>query len=339
MQFICPKCGKTLEAGFKCQACGLDFMSGNLPSFVDINEYWGEFKESDLKEITGLMREGRYAEAKKIIKDLGRWDFIFGLARTDFLYYLNIGKDSVVLDTGCGLGVHSFNMARYAKEVVGFDLSRLRVEFCNERKKMEKVDNVQFLHSDFFSLPFGKDTFDVVTMNGVLEWVGTANRHADPREDQIEVLKRVRELLKPGGRIYVGIENRYASTYWRGKGVDHSWLKFTSLMPRQLADWYVQLRKGHSYRTYTYGAGGYVKLFREAGFDVSFKNLLIAHPGYNYPQYIVPYCDYAGMKFIIKNMTKNMGVKGKLASQLIEYDIFYKLARKLFYSYLIVAEK
>ena len=117
---------------------------------------------------------------------LSEKEFIYGLLRSDFLYYLSLNVESKVLNIGCGLGTHVFNAARFAGEVYGCDSSGKNIAFCEERKKSGNVKNVHFLHSDIKSLPFSSNTFDAVLMH-------------DGKN-----LSHVHALLKPGGVLYFG---------------------------------------------------------------------------------------------------------------------------------------
>ena len=68
--------------------------------------------------------------------------------------------------------------------------------------------NITPIHASVWDLPFDKSSFDCVVMNGVLEWVGEWFDDCSPREVQLKALERRRELLKPGGTLFVAIENR-----------------------------------------------------------------------------------------------------------------------------------
>ena len=265
------------------------------------NIYWGEFSEDNLDKMIGFYRQGKVDKARELIRSLGREDFVFGMARSDFLYYIPLDKTSKVLDVGCGLGTHSFNASRFAGQVYGCDLSKKRVEFCEERKKDEKVQNINFLHSDVENLPFSPNTFDAILLNGVLEWLGEKNKNKDPRQDQIEDLAYLRKLLKPGSTLYVGIENRFAVSYLFS-ALDHNSLKYTSFMPRFLANIVSKIKRKKPYRTYTYSKMGYIKLMKDAGFDKK-ADFYIAHPGYNLPQFLIPFEDKTALRFILNSMS------------------------------------
>jgi len=287
-----------------------------------------------MDEILLLCEKKDFDGAKKYIKEkLKRENFIFGSVRSDFLYLSNINKESVCLDAGCGLGVHTFNMAKIAKEVHACDLSKKRVEFCEYRKEMENVENVSLYHSDIEHLPFEKEKFDFIVMNGVVEWLGEKNKNKNPREDQIEDLKKVYSILKKGGVLYIGIENRYAATYLHN-AKDHNRLRYTTFMPRFLADFVTRKKIGKPYRTYTYGVSGYKKLLKDAGFDVDGASFYVAHPGYNMPKYLIDFEDPSAFSFFFGSSDLSRFLKWILKKKTV-----IKIVRHFFYSYAIFAKK
>ena len=85
------------------------------------------------------------------------------------------------------------------------------------------VDNIFPVASPIKSLPFSDNFFDLVILNGVLEWValdedtileqhwdgkraGKTSYRKTPEEMQIEVLKELRRVLKPDGFLYIAIK-------------------------------------------------------------------------------------------------------------------------------------
>ncbi len=296
--------------------------------------YWGEFTEAKMDELLTIAEQRGFDAARVFVRDdLNREDFIFGLGRSNFINQLDIDKESVCLDCGCGLGAHTFNMARDAKEVHSFDLSSKRLRFVEQRKEAEGQKNIFLYHSNFEHLPFADGMFDVIIMNGVVEWLGEIKRFEDPREDQLAVLRKMRRLLKPGGRLYIGIENRYAAAYLRGH--DHNGLRLTNFYPRFLADWMTRWKKGKSYRTYTYGARGYRKLLRESGFTER-PTFFITYPGYNSPQYLIAHDDDAAVRFFYSSLSSNKGTRGRVVSFLVQFTLGRWLVRKSVWSYGIV---
>jgi ubiquinone/menaquinone biosynthesis C-methylase UbiE len=303
-----------------------------MQSLVNKDLYRGEFDEYHMDILLDFCHKNEFAKAKEYIDEtLKRKDFIFGSARSDFLYFSNIDKNSVCLDVGCGLGVHTFNMAKIAKEVHSLDLSKKRVEFCEYRAKEEKMDNIEFYHSDIDSLPFKENTFDFIAMNGVVEWLGEQNKNKDPRQDQIDGLRKIYSLLKKGGMLYIGIENRFALTYLHN-AKDHNRLKYTTFMPRFLANMWTKWKINKLYRTYTYSKFGYEKLLSDSGFNKKNINFYIAHPGYNLPKYMIDFDDVSAFKFFFEMVFSGKNFLSELGF-IYKNKYFIKIARHLFYSY------
>lgn len=342
IDFVCPKCHGDLgkKGGFYvCSKCLKEFPErGGLPSFFDKDVYWGEFKEEKLLHLLDIMKSGDTKAVFDYIEDdLKRTDFIFGKARSDFLYYLPLSKDASVLDIGSGLGIHSFNIAPYVREVYGLDQSVSRIRFSDARKKLQGVSNVHFVHGEVSELPFKNESFDMILMNGVVEWLGNINHHKNPKDDQIEVLTKMHKHLKRDGVLYIGIENRFATAYLTG--IDHNGLRWTSYFPRFVASLITRLFKRHSYRTYTYSMYGYRKLITQSGFDVGKTNFYIAYPGYNLPQYIIPFDDIVALRYFIVALARGKGLKGKVVMFFAQSDFVVKIMRHFFFSYLIYAQK
>ena len=104
-----------------------------------------------------------------------------------------ISSDLEVLDLGCGDG----NSAYYFKTIfpdcryTGLDTSVESVEQANLRG----LDGCSFVHFDGFDIPFSDHAFDVVFIACVLH-------HVD-RSLHGRLLREVKRVLKPGGRLYI----------------------------------------------------------------------------------------------------------------------------------------
>ena len=146
--------------------------------------------------------------------------------------------------------------------------------------------------------PLPPHSFDLIVLNGVVEWLGLSDLTRDPRDVQVSLLASLRGLLRPGGCVYVGIENRIGYDLFLGAR-DHSGVRFTSLLPRVVASLYLRLlgRSGyttgrrtaralHAYRTYTYSARGYRRLLLDAGYRE--VEMYCSMPHYNQPLVLIP---------------------------------------------------
>jgi len=87
-----------------------------------------------------------------------------------------------ILDVGCGTGANLNMLSNYG-DVEGVDVSVQALSYCRERG----LKNVK--HGTAEELPFEDATFDLVTALDVVE-------HLD---DDLEGLREIRRVLKPGG--------------------------------------------------------------------------------------------------------------------------------------------
>lgn len=97
-----------------------------------------------------------------------------------------------VLDVGCGIG----DLLSFRKGTIGTDINPRAVAWCRERGH-----RAELMMQDV--LPFGAAEFDGVVIDNVLEHI------TDPRT----LLAEVRRVLRPGGRVLIGVPGRrgYAS--------------------------------------------------------------------------------------------------------------------------------
>jgi SAM-dependent methyltransferase len=184
------------------------------------------------------------------------------------------------------MGTNSHALAKHYREVIAIEPVAERTQFMQQRFAQEKLSNIKILRSSVWELPFAKGSFDLAVMNGVLEWVAEG-RSGDPGDIQASALHKVLELLKPGGYLYLGIENRLGPGYFIGYNDPHCGLPFVTVLPRRLAHWYAR-KRGHSggYRNYLYSSRGYRQLLQKTGF--SGVELYVALPSYNHPRYLIP---------------------------------------------------
>ena len=119
-----------------------------------------------------------------------------------YVEFLNPGD--VVLDVGCNNGAHTVSAARRAASVFGmdYDADQLRVAAATARSR--GLDNVQVFAWDLTRpFPFPDGHFDAALFLDVIE-------HLDERQP---VLREIRRVLKPGGRLLVSGPNR--ESRWR----------------------------------------------------------------------------------------------------------------------------
>ncbi len=223
-------------------------------------------------------------------------------SRADWRVLVPLERERTVsLDVGAGWGAVSFGLAPHVRRHYAVERVAERVAFIGIRARQDGARNVVPVRADLHAIPLAPRSIDVIAVNGVLEWAGLEDPQAtaggaarSPRVLQELFLRQLHALLRPGGWLYVGIENRYGRMFWRGTP-DHQGLRFTSLMPRPLARAYSGWRAqraprtyttARDYRAWTYSLPAYRQLFAACGFTDLQTYAVV--PGYNAPMQLVP---------------------------------------------------
>lgn len=302
IQLTCAVCS-TVQSGssgsdphFCCAGCGVSLQrEQDKLSAHGENYYWGEIDQASMRRvIVEALKVGwKTAVENELRPHHGHLlDMIFATDRADWLALLPLNAKRF-LDVGSGWAQVPWILAgNPQREVTSLEVIPERVAFQNIRKQQDGKSNITVLEGDLNTVDLPREHFDVISMIGVLEWLGNKVSEKSPRDIQLEGLTRACASLKTGGTLVIGIENRVGFNNFLGAR-DHSGLPFTSLLPRKLAGLVVNLLSGAyrasskppGYRTYTYTARGYSKLMRQAGF--SEVEVLVAHPHYAHPRYII----------------------------------------------------
>lgn len=110
-----------------------------------------------------------------------------------------IGPDDEVLDVGCGTGRLAVPVATRARAVHGLDLTPAMIRVAAENARRAGVQVV--LHeADMRHLPFPDQRFDVAMSHLALMHVDRSERPA--------VFAELSRVLRPGGRLLIGVKNR-----------------------------------------------------------------------------------------------------------------------------------
>ncbi len=120
------------------------------------------------------------------------------LSSFKFLYKL-LGdncQDKIVLDYGCGNGVHSlFPVKAGAKKVIGIDLSEKSLAICRKKAEREGIgEKLEFLKMDCEKMDFPDNSFDIILDGGTFSSL-----------DLNLVYPELVRVLKPEGMV-IGIE-------------------------------------------------------------------------------------------------------------------------------------
>jgi ubiquinone/menaquinone biosynthesis C-methylase UbiE len=350
----CPKCNSELHLESHeciCSHCSDRWeIRDGIPRFFDPGYYWGEVPEP---EAIALLDEARSLGWRDAVEQHFKssapmqYSILNWQSRASWLPLLGLRSGAVALDVGSGYGAITHALAVSCAEVYSLEAISHRIEFSRIRMQQEGLSNVQLMQASATELPIRENSFDLIVLNGVLEWVGQWDTSASPDAIQLRFLQKLHRALKPEGILLVGIENRIGYNFFAG-GRDHSGLPYTGLMPRWLASLVLrhskrpphrsELNARHQYRTYTYSEEGYRRILRKAGFR--YPSFYAAEPGYNEPISLVPLHRNALTAHILRTMSEpNLGSRRRWRRLAKLYMSRLGLFRAFIPEFVIIANK
>lgn len=115
------------------------------------------------------------------------------------LAMLKLDPGAIILDVGCGLGMHAIELTMRGYIVIGLDLSLPMLSRAADEAQDRGI-KINFLHADMREMAF-EGGFDAV-----LCW-GTTFGYFDDDGNR-SVIERFYSALKPGGRLLIDVVNR-----------------------------------------------------------------------------------------------------------------------------------
>ncbi len=224
---------------------------------VTLNYQWYDNQDrySDGDEVESFLLDV-FREKKDIWEVLctdRRWPVLYHLSpgRTVITEPMRIDPQDTVLEIGAGTGAVTGALARRAAHVDCIELS-LQRSLINAYRN-EQYDNLRILVGNYEKITL-TEKYSIVTLIGVLEYAGLYIHNSE--HPARELLMRIREQMKPGGRLYIAIENRLGMKYFAGCAEDH------------LAYSYVGIEGYHTdTQIRTYSKSELTGLLAEAGFS------------------------------------------------------------------------
>ncbi len=105
-----------------------------------------------------------------------------------------------ILELGCGSGIPTTRQLAEKLAVTGVDISARQVELARQQ-----VPTAKFIHSDMIQLAFPEGSFDAVAAFYSMIHV--------PRQEQAELLCKIRSWLRPGGLLVATMGARSTEAY------------------------------------------------------------------------------------------------------------------------------
>src|SRR4029077_11674875 len=132
------------------------------------------------------------------------------------------------------------------------------------------------------ALPFREHHFNLVIMNGVLEWAWLYASGA-PRALQVDLLRETRRVLTANGTVAIAIENRFAMETLVGMPDTHTQIRFIPALPRPAASLLSRALRHEPYRTLLHSAAGSRQLLQDAGYPcVRIFDLVSSYNDYDF---------------------------------------------------------
>jgi len=154
-------------------------------------------------------------------------------------------EGAAILDVGTGSG----HIAAFFAEAAGPAGRVAAVDRVNQLR----VPGVNYQQAEGTQIPFDDGSFDIAITNHVIEHVGE-------RPAQLDHLREIQRVLKPGGLVYLAVPNRWSVME------HHFKLPFLSWLPLPLASAYIRLMgRGTHYDCIPLSRRALRHLFAEAG--------------------------------------------------------------------------
>ena len=192
----------------------------NLQYYKGPDAYSDGAIEDELLQLVEKPREFMAAMARD-----DRWPLLYHLSpeRRNLLEWYPFRRDAALLEIGAGCGALTGLFAERVAQVTAVELSEKRSRIIARR--YADRPNLEIMAGNFMDMTFDR-AFDYVTLIGVLEYTRAFIQTPDPYGS---LLSRIAAVLKPGGVLFVAVENRLGLKYWAGACDDHTGRQFDGI--------------------------------------------------------------------------------------------------------------
>ncbi|MDE5966627.1 MAG: class I SAM-dependent methyltransferase [Lachnospiraceae bacterium] len=180
--------------------------------------YKGEDLYSDGEIEDWLLQFAREGLVEQALQSNKVWPVFYHFTpiRQHILEWYPMKQGASVLEIGSGCGAITGVLSRMAKRVVCIELSKKR-SLINAYRNQD-CENVEIMVGNYEDIQL-EERFDYITLVGVLEYAEYYTHSEKPARD---MLRQLKAMLKPDGKILIAIENRMGLKYLNGACEDHT---------------------------------------------------------------------------------------------------------------------
>jgi len=200
----------------------------------EIQGHYSDIKSDEELEIIDKLKKENWQDlvANRFYeKNPWLYSIITDRGRNLFLDFLPLKKGGNYLDVGSGWGQIAIPLSRHGN-VFCLDITVSRLKILKEIARQEK-SKLMYLCGNYTTFPFEDNQFDLVILNGTLEWIALGTASKSIWQVQVEALKKTFDILSPGGYVYIGIENALGLKYIFGAPDDHTCIPYLAFLDEE----------------------------------------------------------------------------------------------------------
>ncbi len=192
---------------------------------LNLEFYSGKDLYSDGEIEDELLEICKAGNIEHALETSNKWPILYHLSniRENLLEWYSFKDNSSVLEIGSGCGALTGLFCEKVEKVTCIELSKKR-SMINAYKN-KKYSNLEIYVGNFENIIL-EEKFDYITLIGVLEYSPSYINSKKPFHD---FLLKIKSLLKPEGKIIIGIENKYGLKYISGAYEDHTGTLFSGI--------------------------------------------------------------------------------------------------------------
>lgn len=260
------------------------------------------FYYSDSDEVEDIIKEiivnsdDRSALSVELENKIFNWASEYHLSsqRANLFRFLNLEKVTSILELGCGCGANTRFLGESGINIDAVEGSDRRAQICRDR--CEDLENINVICSNFNDLTYPENSYDCVSLIGVLEYAKKYNEGSENDEHAVtEILLKAKTTLKEKGLLIISIENRMGLKYWLGASEDHLGKPYTGI--------------------YGYPGNSGVKTYTKQEWE-----RILNHIGFKFYRFCYPFPDYKLPRIMVTDTF--------LKNDPYAYSLLYRIASR-----------